>query len=150
QALSLEREIGDRSGEASTLFNIASLERDRNHLLEARTRIEAALNIIDVLRSKITSQNLRAGYFSTVQSYYEFYVDLLMKLHKQKPAEGFNAVALQASERSRARSLLETLSEARADIREGVDASLVERERSLQARLNARAQEQMKLLSSKH
>jgi len=85
-----------------------------------------------------------------VRSYYEFYADLLMRLHKQQPSAGFDRVALEASERGRARSLLEMLSEASADIRQGVDPALLERERALQARLNARSQVQMKLLAGKH
>src|SRR5262249_17419614 len=40
--------------------------------------------------------------------------------------------------------------EAHADIRQGVDGSLLERERSLQQRLNARAAEQARLLNRKH
>jgi hypothetical protein len=71
-------------------------------------------------------------------------------MHKQRPNEGHDGEALQASESARARSLLETLAEANADIRQGVDSKLVERERALQQRLNAKAQEQMKLLSGPH
>jgi CHAT domain-containing protein len=46
--------------------------------------------------------------------------------------------------------LLELLREARADIRQGVDGSLLERERSLQRRLNTKAAEQARLLNRKH
>jgi hypothetical protein len=42
------------------------------------------------------------------------------------------------------------LTEARADISEGIDASLLERERSLQKRINASAECQYRLLSDKH
>ena len=73
-----------------------------------------------------------------------------MRLHKQHPNEGYDGKALQASERARARSLLETLTEANADIRQGVDAALLQRERETQRRLNARAQTQMQLLSRPH
>ncbi len=61
-----------------------------------------------------------------------------MELHRQRPFDGHDAAALQASERARARSLLEILTEARADIRQGVDPALLDRERTLQQRLNAR------------
>jgi hypothetical protein len=42
--------------------------------------------------------------------------------------------------------LLELLKEVRSDIPQGVDGSLLERERSLQQRLNARAAAQASLL----
>ena len=46
-----------------------------------------------------------ASYFASKQKYHEFYIDLLMQLHQQNPTKGYNVLALQASERSRARSL---------------------------------------------
>lgn len=150
QALTLRRAVGDRSGEAATLASIARLERDGGDLSEARSRIEAALNIIESIRTKIVSQELRTSYFASVQSYYEFYIDLLMRLHKRRPSEGFDAAGLLASERARARSLLELLAEARADIRQGIDPQLLERERTLQRQLNATAERQTRLLSGKH
>ena len=44
---------------------------------------------------------------------------------------------------------MESLSEARADIRQGIDPALLERERSLQQSLSAKADRQMRLLSGK-
>ncbi len=150
QALPLLRAVGDRGGEATELGNLAYVERARGNLPAALGRIEAALVIIESLRTKIASQELRASYFATAQGYYEFYIDLLMRLHKQQPAAGYDSKALQASERGRARSLLELLTEAGADIREGVDSQLVARERDLQQQLNTSAQRQLQLLSGPH
>lgn len=150
QALPLFRGVGDRDGEADALYNLARVERDRNNLAAARVRIEDALSIVESLRANIASQELRSSYFATVQEYYFLYIDILMRLHKEQPSSGFDGEALRASERGRARSLLETLAEANADIRQGVDATLVERERTLQQQLNAKAQAQMKLLNGQH
>ncbi|HMG74239.1 MAG TPA: tetratricopeptide repeat protein [Pyrinomonadaceae bacterium] len=150
QALLLFREIRFRNGEASTLSNIASVERGLGNLAEARKQTEAALDIIESLRTGISDQQLRASYFSTFQDSFEMYIDILMRLHKQEPSAGHDAAALQANERARARSLLELLAEANADIRQGVDPKLVESEHSLQQQLNARAQRQLQLLNSPH
>jgi tetratricopeptide (TPR) repeat protein len=149
QALQLRRAIGDRNGEAATLSQIARLERDRGDLVEARNRIEAALAAVESLRTNVASQELRAAFFASVRQYHEFYVDLLMRLHQQRPAEGF-AAALQASERARARSLLELLAEARAEIRQGVDPALLEREHALRLSISDKAERQTRLLSGKH
>jgi CHAT domain-containing protein/Tfp pilus assembly protein PilF len=150
QALLLKRAVGDPNGEAVTLYRIARVERDRGDLIEARAQIEAALAITESLRAKIASQELRASYLASKQHYYDFYVDLLMRLYERQPSEGHDAAALQASERARARSLLETLTEARADIRQGVDPALLEREQSLHQQLNAKAERLTRLLSGKH
>lgn len=139
QALEHQRALGDLDGEASTLRLIAHAHRGRGRLSEARSQIEAALAVRESVRTKIMSQQLRASYFATVQKDYEFYIDLLMQLHKERRGEGFDALALQASERARARSLLELLNEARVDIRQGIEPSLLERQRTLQQRLNAKA-----------
>ena len=72
-----------------------------------------------------------------------------MQMHKKRPSEGIAADALQASERARARSLVESLAEARAGIRQGIDPTLLDRERSLQQGLRAKADRQMQLLSGK-
>ncbi|MGB7926468.1 MAG: CHAT domain-containing protein [Pyrinomonadaceae bacterium] len=150
RALPLSRATEYRFGESSTLYNMAHAERDRGHLDEARTLMEAALRIVESLRAKVAGEDLRTSYFASVQQHYELYIDLLMQSHKRHPADGFDAAALEASERARARSMLETLREARADIHQVVDANLIERERSLHQALNDKAERQMRLLSGKH
>jgi CHAT domain-containing protein/tetratricopeptide (TPR) repeat protein len=150
QSLPLRRTVGDKEGEALTLYNIAYLERQRGNFNEALTQVEAAIKLIENLRTKITSQELRASYFASKQDYYKFYIDLLMQLHKQQPSKGYDALALHTNERARARSLLEILTEANADIRQGVDPNLLEQERNLQQQLNALEQNRVKLLSSQY
>ena len=71
-----------------------------------------------------------------------------MQLHTRYPREGYDGQALSVSERARARSLLEMLNEARASIREGVDPALLQKERSLQQVLNAKAAMQSRLMQA--
>lgn len=148
QALSLRRAVGDRGGTANTLYNIARLESNRNNLATSRARIEATLEIVESLRTKVVSGELRASYFALAQDYYEFYIGLLMRLHKEHPAQGYDAEALRANERAHARSLLELLAEARADITRGVDPAFLERERAVQQQLNAVAGDYERLRNS--
>ncbi|MBN3905924.1 MAG: CHAT domain-containing protein [Nostoc sp. NMS1] len=143
QALPISRAVGDRGGEANTLFTTALLERDRTNLQQAQTHIQAAIEIIEDLRTKIADKELRASYFASVQDYYKFYIDLLMELHKKDPSKGYDALALEVSDRSRARVLIELLTEARIDIKKGIDPTLLAEERRLQLQINA----QEKLLS---
>src|SRR6266542_3203422 len=150
EALPLGRAVSDRNGEADTLLGIARVEQKRGNLTQARQNIEQAVGLIESLRTNVVSQELRASYFASRQEFFETYIDVLMQMHKQNPAATVDAVALAVSERARARSLLELLKEPRADIRQGVDGSLLERERSLQQRLNAMAAAQISLLNRKH
>jgi CHAT domain-containing protein len=150
EALPLMKEVGYRDGEATTLLGIARVEQKRGNLIQARQTIEQAVGLVESLRTNIAGQELRASYFASRHQFFESYIDVLMQMHKQNQAAAFDAVALEVSERARARSLLELLKESRADIRQGVEISLLERERSLQQRLNAKAAAQVSLLNRKH
>ena len=147
QSLPLSRAVGDRTQEALTLSNIAYAKRAQGNLSEALTDIQASIKIIESLRTKIASPELRTSYFATVQNYYQFYIDLLMQLHKTQPKSGYDTKAFEASERSRARSLLELLQEANADIRQGVAPELLQRERSLQQQLDALEKQGIEVLN---
>jgi CHAT domain-containing protein/Tfp pilus assembly protein PilF len=154
RALPLWQKVGDRGSEAATLANLARIQSDMSgdprDLIEALHNIEAAIAITESVRGKIASRQLRVSYSGATQRYHELYINLLMRLHRLRPSEGHNITALGASERARARGLLEMLAEASADISEGIDASLLERERSLQKRINASAEYQYRLLSDRH
>jgi len=139
ESLNLFRMGGERKWEATALCGLARANYELGNLSEARNQIETALEIRESQRADLARQDLRASFFGSVQSGFELYVDLLMTLHKQGPGAGHDAAALQASERARARSLLEQLVESHADIRRGVDPQLLERERELQRQLNAKA-----------
>src|SRR6476661_1522177 len=136
QALSLSQQLGYKTEEAHIIYNQAILNRQQNNLTVAQTEIETAINIIENLRTQIGSQELRQSYFARNQDYYQFYIDLLMQLHRTNPDKGYDAQAFHASERARARSLLELLSEASANIRQGVDSQLLAQEQNLQQQLS--------------
>jgi len=150
EALLLRRTVGEHTREADTLLEIARVEQKRGNLTQARQTIEQAIDLVDSLRTNIPTQELRSSYFAKKQEFFEFYIDVLMQMRKQNPDAALDDAALAVSERARARSLLELLTEARADIRQGVDGSLLESERSLQQRLNAKAAAQVRLLNHKH
>ena len=149
-SLQLLRVVSDRVHQPSVLYNLARIQRELGSLDEARSHFETLLPLVESLRNDVYIRGLRDSYFSGVQKYYESYIDLLMDLHKQRPSAGFDIAALNASERARARSLLELLAEARADIRRSSDKSLLDRERSLQQLLNQKSALRIRLLSGKH
>jgi CHAT domain-containing protein len=148
-ALPLSRVSADPISEARTLYNLAHVERDSGNLQDARQHIEAAIEIVESLRTKVSSQDLRTTYFATVRDTYELYIDILMLLHKQSPSSAFCAEAFVVSERARARSFLEMLREGRANVREGVDPKLLTKERELSEAFNMKAHRQMQLLTNK-
>lgn len=146
QALSIFQALSDRLGEARTRQSLAEAESVRGNFIQARGQIEAAISIIEAMRARVLSQQFRTSFFASSQDAYEFEIDLLMRMHRLDPAEGHDAAALEVSERARARSLLEMLSESGVDVRQGVDPALLERERELSQRLSAKAARLIALL----
>ncbi len=150
QSLVIARAGGDYFDEANTLLNLSILKEKEGNLQESLSDIESALKIIENLRTKIISQDLRISYFATVQDYYKFYINLLMKLHKQKPNQGFNIKALEVSDRSRARSLIELLAESKAKIHTGIDPKLLEEEQNIQAQIDNFEKNSQEILINHH
>lgn len=140
RALPMFQGVGDLNSVGIVLEGIARAERSLGNLSEARKQIEAALESVEQVRARVTSGQMRATYLASRQDAYQFYIDLLMGLHRTKPTEGHDIAALEVSERARARNLLELLTEARVDIRQGADPALVARERELSQQLGAKAQ----------
>src|SRR5205823_4671361 len=80
-ALILSRTLGAPQIEAATLYGLAVFQRDHGQLNEARTGIETALEIVESQRLKLASISLRGSYLASVQRFYNFYIDLLIRLH---------------------------------------------------------------------
>jgi CHAT domain-containing protein/predicted negative regulator of RcsB-dependent stress response len=149
QALALRRATNDREGEANTRYNLARLDFEAGKIQEARQQIEAALTLSESVRATVVNEDLRATYLASVRDYYEFYVSVLMRLHQLEPAAGHHKETFKVSEMARARSLLETLSENRLALRQGVSPLLLKQEHDLQQRLNAKAEYQRTLQNKK-
>jgi WD40 repeat protein/CHAT domain-containing protein/tetratricopeptide (TPR) repeat protein len=147
QALTLSQKLSYRTEEADIFYHQATLSRRQNDLITAKADVESAIKIVENLRTKIASQDLRAAYFATVQGYYQFKIDLLMQLHQQNPSQGYDAQALETSDQSRARVLRDLLTEARANITRNISPELKKREDNLAEQLNAHEKQLIELSS---
>ncbi|MFA6958849.1 MAG: CHAT domain-containing tetratricopeptide repeat protein [Thermoanaerobaculia bacterium] len=134
-ALGLSRRALDTTTEANTLVGLARLERSRGNLAASKARAEEALAIVETLRSRIASESLRATYLSTVAEIYELYVDLLMEMDRADAERGWGVAAFEASERAKARSLLDALGAASVDLLDGARPGLADAETALRRRI---------------
>jgi CHAT domain-containing protein len=137
QALRLSDASDDRLGYLNTLYRIAECLRHLGKPEDAIMKIETALEAIEELRSSVANSSLRTSYFASMRQQYELFIDLLMTLRRVNGAERNEIRALEASERSRARTLLDNISETRLSITEGVDLQQLQREASLRTLLDA-------------
>jgi CHAT domain-containing protein/Tfp pilus assembly protein PilF len=134
-ALALSRQRQTLITEAVCQSAVARLERDRGNLPAAAHAIEEALRIIESVRPKVAGQRLRASFFASRRDYFDFYVDLQMQMEAADPGRGHLAAALAASERARARALLDLLAEGRIDVRQGIASELKQRQIEIAQRI---------------
>ncbi|MFM7087486.1 MAG: CHAT domain-containing protein [Cyanobium sp.] len=122
---------------AQTLYAVAQLQRRQGDRAAALATINQAIAIVEAMRKQVVDPELRTSFFASKQDFYTFKIDLLLEWHHQQPGVGHAAEAFHTSERSRARTLLELLDDARADVRQGIAPDLLEQDKTLQDRRTA-------------
>lgn len=148
QGLELFQRIRDPQGEAESRYRLASLLREQGRMAEALRESEKSVALVEDQRARVLGRNWRTTYLASVHRHFELYVDLLMRLHAQSPERGYAALALEASERAKARTLLELLAETRSEVRRGIDPALLARERQLRQQMSAKAAYQIQALNA--
>jgi CHAT domain-containing protein/Tfp pilus assembly protein PilF len=136
QVLATARQVPITVLEAQCLYQWALLDRDAGRLPGALAKIRQAVDTVESIRNRVINESLRTSFFASMRPYYELWIDLLMRLEEQNPGGGAAAEALEASEKARARALLDLLTVARIDVEQGVAPALKGRETDLTARLS--------------
>jgi CHAT domain-containing protein/Tfp pilus assembly protein PilF len=144
QALAIrEKLLPGSAAHAASLAALAAIMRRKGELDAAAQYYQQALDALENQAARLGSgDELRAGFRARHASYYKDYIDLLVG---QKRFE----LALQVLERFRARTLLETLAMARAEVRKGADPALRQQQRALQESLAAKNHQRIQLLGAK-
>jgi CHAT domain-containing protein/L,D-peptidoglycan transpeptidase YkuD (ErfK/YbiS/YcfS/YnhG family)/Tfp pilus assembly protein PilF len=145
QALAIRASLAPKSrGYAECLAAMAGIVRRQGRLDAASQMFEKALNALDDQLAQLGgSEEARSGFRAQHADFYREYIDLLV-------TQGRQTEAFEVLERWRARTLLEMLLESRVNIRQGVDAGLLAKERSLKAEVIAKTDRRLRLLSDKH
>jgi CHAT domain-containing protein len=155
RALDLWKSVRSQKDQASTHYEIAGIESNQGKLESALAHSEQAIAIIESLRENISNRQLRTSYFAKQQDYYGLDVELKMARSADKKSSDYVGLALETSEKSRARVLTEVLSEAglRMDCNGTYDdrvAALMNERCSLQNKFMAKSNARMKLLNGPH
>src|SRR5207302_1016296 len=91
----------------------------------------------------LASFGLRSLYFASARQHFDVYIDSLMHTEAANSTKAF-----EFSERARARTLLDSIGEARNSIFENIDPDLVSRETSLAALIEGKSERYTQLLSA--
>jgi CHAT domain-containing protein/tetratricopeptide (TPR) repeat protein len=108
-ALSIAKKCDQPTLEASILYRLARLELSRGRPEYALAMIGPALEITERVRESVADEQLRALYSGTTHDMYQLRVDVLMELSFGTEGSDLSRSAFENSEKSRARSLSETL-----------------------------------------
>ena len=108
----------DPPGVLQARYHIARWYAEDSQLDMAEETLKPALDQIEATRKSVLDSTLQASYFAAERKCYELGMDLQMQKYKRNQAAGNNADALELSEESHARSLLDALS-----VRPGIDAA---------------------------
>jgi CHAT domain-containing protein len=149
RAFPLSEKVDDKVILLSTLYGLARANLELGSPDAALSFIQQSIKIIEELRTNVGSPELGASYFSGVGKHYELCIRILMELDRLRPGQDFAADALRISEGSRARLLLDLISESNSDIRQGVTPELLTRERELKGLIRSLANYEMELQLSR-
>jgi CHAT domain-containing protein/Tfp pilus assembly protein PilF len=134
EALRIADAVGAFLPRAAIHYDLALLARQKGNLEQAVAEIDQAVKILETVRSDLSEDRLRTSFFASRRSYYDLYVDLLMELDARHPGQGYADRALAASERGRARGLLDLLE--RLELTRGISPQLRQAEAEVAARLS--------------
>jgi CHAT domain-containing protein/Tfp pilus assembly protein PilF len=101
--------LGEPDLEASVHYGWALAELAVGRLDPALAHVERAIAQVERRLDRFSDRSLIAAYRARKGSYYALEVEILMRLHERDPTAGNDARAVTASERGRARRLLESL-----------------------------------------
>ena len=115
RANELKHETGQPEEIAKIQYQLALVYLRLNRLEQAKSAIENTIDIVEKQRMSISHFDSRASYFAAVHAYYALYIEILMSLDQKEPGRGYAEQAFDASERSRARSLIDLLTTSSQD-----------------------------------
>ena len=139
EAVAIAERSQHRFAESQARYDLARIQAADGQIESALANVQASLHLVETLRGEVASLDLRASYVASIRDTRELEIDLLMQLNARNPGGKDAARAFDASEQARARSFLDGLAQARAEITEGAAPELLEREKALRRALNAKA-----------
>ena len=142
--------LGYRPNEATCLTELARAEMALERWEPARGHLLESLQITEDVRRTLRGPSTRAAFSAREHERYELLAGVLLSLHAGEPGKGWDAAALEVSETARARSLLEVITDARADVRSGVSPEILAAEKDLDRRTEVARRELVQVLGREH
>lgn len=112
-------------------FGLARACEQQGNFTEALTQYTQAINTVETVRGQIPLEEQKAGFLESKLEIYNKLIHLLFAMNQKEPDKRFDAKAFHYAERAKARALLDILSEAKIQIREGIAPDLLVRQKEI-------------------
>jgi CHAT domain-containing protein len=123
QAESLSKGVADPASLLEAQYAAARWYALNGQYTEADAKLAPVLEKLEAARQLVASSRLQASYFAAERKCYELAVELRMRQYEREPDGEADALALEMSDRGRARGLLDALSaKSASDARESSEA----------------------------
>ena len=132
RALDIQRDVFDPIGEIDALVALANLEQNPHQSL---SKLRSAEAVALKTYQGVGNPALKARFSATLQTLYDAIIENHLVLHKLDPTAGQDKLAFMASERNRARSLLQLISNSKVAVK-NTRLQQLEKQKALRRRLN--------------
>jgi tetratricopeptide (TPR) repeat protein len=130
-ALAIAATLALREAQWTARYGLGQLREVQGDLPGAQRYYEESIAVIEVVRAGLRGESLRAGFLADKIEVYEAALRTLLAEQSADAGDGRIAKAFEYAERSKARVMLDRLSEAVAHIEEGVPTDLRRRRQQL-------------------
>jgi tetratricopeptide (TPR) repeat protein len=140
QAADRYQNVGLAAQQSRALFGQARAARALDDSTAALEHTEQAIAAVEQLRGQLVAPEFRSFFLAARQDYYAFLIDILMELHanSEDGSDQHLMRALSISERSRARALIDLISEASIQMKGAGFEALNERQARLYEQMATR------------
>lgn len=147
-ALSIFQRLTDHVGEASASFGLGKLELASQNYQLAESYLSASLKHSEDIQKLSSAREFSVAQSAKAHDRYAVYIECLMAQNKLRPSPDLETRAFEASERGRARSLVEFLAETQTKLPAYADQPLVLDEKRLRTAIRAKEDYKISMLET--
>jgi len=137
QGIDLARQLNNTALEWPALLGLGDNYERRRDYENAIKYYDLALNKVEDIHSTLKSTSYKASFLAEQRYIYEAVIHLLGKLYQNDKTKGYENLSLHYAERGKARVFLDLMAEALANVRQGADKELLQKQETLLAEISS-------------